>query len=100
MDYNHDSAFKKRTDNDKRMRISYGMIEKKAKDELELKKMSESRDFDKRIFDMGTDWYNSGFELSAASKKMQETKAFVDGYNFGRRLSLVKELEDVMKKKR
>ena len=98
MIYNHDSAFKKRTDNDMRMRISYGKIEKTVSDERELEKMDIARSFSKDIFDKGTAWFDSGLPLSEADENLRINRSFINGFNYGYRLSLVKELEESIKK--
>ena len=98
MNYNHDSYFKKQTDNNVRMRISYGKIEKKISDDRELKKLDEARNFSKDLFDKGTTWFDSGLTLDEAPENLKNNRSFINGFNYGKRLSLVKELQESVKK--
>lgn len=98
MDYKHDSAFKKRTDDNNRMRISYGKIEKMAREEHELKKIYDTKNFSKSLFDNGVAWFESGLSLNEADENLRNDRSFVNGFNYGYRLSLVKELEATIKK--
>jgi len=98
MNYNHDSYFKKQTDDNTRMRISYGKIEKKFNDERELKKIDESRNFSKDLFDKGTIWFDGGLSLEEAPENFRNNRSFINGFNYGKRLSLVKELQESIKR--
>lgn len=100
MNYSRDSYFQKRADAQKRMRISYGKIEKNKSDERELKKMDIARNFSKDLFDKGIAWFNSGLALSDADESLKTNRSFVNGFNHGYRLSLVRELEQNIKKDR
>ncbi len=93
MIYNRDSNFKKKMDDNKRMRISYGKIEKVASEERELKKLNDTRNFSRDLYDQGTAWYDSGLPLDAAPANLRMSKLFVNGYNHGSRLSLARDLQ-------
>lgn len=84
----------KRIHDIKRERISYAKIEGKSSREQVLKNMYHTSNFDKKMYDKGQQWYESGLSLSEAPVELQENFSFTDGFKRGERLALISEVQN------
>ena len=81
----------KRTDYKALRQVIYHEIEKDTK-----KKnlgATQTVPYDKNLYDKGMEWYNSGLTLEDASPEDRNNIHFVNGYERGKRLALIEEMQ-------
>ena len=59
-----------------------------------LKKLDYAKHYNKDIYEKGEAWYNSGLTLEDAPVELQNDINFVNGYERGRRLALIEEMQN------
>lgn len=62
--------------------------------EDKLKKLDYAKHYNKDIYEKGEAWYNSGLTLEDAPVELQNDINFVNGYERGRRLALIEEMQN------
>ena len=67
--------------------------------ERTLKTMASSANFNKDLFDKGQKWFESGLSLEDAPEEIKTNRDFIRGFERGRRLVFIEELDKNIKGK-
>lgn len=66
--------------------------ERVAKDVKNKEKVGKVTTNDRKTFDAGTDWFDSGLPLEDAEEKFRNNPNFKAGFNYGKRIQYVNQL--------
>ena len=59
-----------------------------------LKKLNDSKNYDKELYDKGMEYYNLGGILEEAKDELKNNRNFINGYNRAKRLAYIQEIEE------
>lgn len=85
---------------DLKRRLSYGLIEGKMRDEKVLKNLHIQAKISTESYKKGEAWYKSGLSLDDAPEEFKEDYSFVYGFEHGKRLSLIQEIQNASSSKK
>lgn len=79
----------KRSQEFHRERISYAKIEGAVSHEKDLENMYRSSHYDKKMYEEGQKWFDSGLSLEDAPDNLRKNLNFINGFKRGERLALI-----------
>ena len=58
-----------------------------------LKSLSEAKNFNPKIFDIGVEFYQSGNKIEDAPEELRNNSSFISGMSHAKRLAMIEEIE-------
>lgn len=85
----HSDGRKRRMDANVKRKAAQDRVAKDVKNKEKVGKVTTN---DKKTFDTGSAWFESGLSLEDADEKLRNHPNFIAGYNYGKRIQYVNQL--------